>query len=268
MVNHSCPFEDCNSTFSRPYRLRIHIQRHQGIKEFQCVQCNRSYHRRQHLQRHVAEAHQNQSRLEQPLSCGHCERQFNTAWGLRRHQVKIKEQKTRVRKHCCGICSRRFYSADDLERHSFVHERFTCIIPSCPLLAHKFNWSFYNQHMADYHSEPFECEHCGERFLVKSQIRRHVRLHLPEIPCTVPGCNRTFAFTRNMVNHIQVGHGKRVFKCTVNGCDWEFKYKSCFNRHIKIHQQNGRIIPMVNRIKKTKTKFIMATKLAGLSLKN
>jgi len=267
MVRHSCPFEDCNSTFSRPYRLRIHIQRHQGIKEFQCTQCDRSYHRRQHLQRHVGEAHQNQSRLEQPLSCDHCERQFNTAWGLRRHQVKIKEQKSRVRQHPCGICGRKFYSSDDLERHSLIHKRFKCVIPSCPLLEHNFLWSYYQKHMADYHSEPFECEHCSERFLIKSRIRKHVRQHMPRFSCTLPNCDKKFVFSRNLFHHIQVGHGDRTYKCNVMGCDWQFKYKACFNRHMIIHQQNGRIIPMANRINKKEPKFFTAKKLSKLALK-
>lgn len=267
MVKHACPYEDCTSTFSRPYRLRIHIQRHQGIKEFQCTECDRGYHRRQHLQRHVAEAHQNQSRLEQPLSCDHCERQFNTAWGLRRHQVKIKKQKSRVRLYQCKVCSCSFFSIDDLERHSLKHERFKCVIPSCPLIAHQFNWTFYNQHMAVYHSEPFICDHCDERFLLKSQIREHVKQHMPKFNCTQPNCNRTFLESKNLINHVRIGHGERTYKCNVIGCDWLFKYKACLNRHIRIHQENGKIVPMANRINKKEPKLFMAKKLAALALK-
>lgn len=269
MGNHSCPFQDCTFTFNRPYRLQIHIQKHQGIKAFQCTHCDRGYYRRQHLQRHVAEAHQNQRRLEQPLLCDHCDQQFNTSWGLRRHQMRAREKKTaRVRQHSCKVCSRSFHTANDLEHHALKHERFRCTVPSCPLLAHNFRWSYYHQHISDYHSEPFKCEHCDKHFFIKSQIRSHVRLHMPKFSCTVPGCNRTFAFHKNMVYHVQVGHGERTFKCNVIGCNWEFKYKSGLNRHIKIHQQNGRIRLMASRTAKNKgPKYLMANKLARLVLK-
>ncbi|VVC31458.1 Zinc finger C2H2-type,Zinc finger, RING/FYVE/PHD-type [Cinara cedri] len=268
MVKHLCPFENCSSTFSRPSRLLIHIQRHQGIKGFQCTQCDRGYHRRQHLKRHVAEAHQNQLRLEQLLTCNHCERQFKTAWGLRRHQIKIKRQKANIRLHCCEICNRKFLNSVDLGRHSLKHESFKCVHPSCPLLKHQFiSWKFYNQHMIDYHSEPFECEHCGEKFIIKSKIRSHVKEHMPKFNCTQPGCHSTFDFAKNLVKHIQVGHGERTYKCNIIGCDWTFKYKICFERHIKAHQQNKKIFPMANRIHKKEPKFLMATKLAKLALK-
>lgn len=267
MVNHSCPYENCTSTFSRPYRLRIHIQRHQGIKELQCTQCDRSYHRRQHLQRHIAEAHQNQSRLENPLPCDHCKRQFNTAWGLRRHQAKIKEPKNRVRQHQCEICSRRFFKPDELERHSLKHERFQCPVPSCPLLWRQFNWTFYVQHMEKYHSEPFVCEHCDEKFFVKSQLRQHVKKHMPKYTCTVAGCNKMFTFAKNMYNHVRFSHGERRYKCNHTGCDWDFKYKTCLQRHIKIHQRNGKITVMANRKIIKEPKYFMANKLATFALK-
>lgn len=267
MVKHSCPYENCTSTFSRPYRLRIHIQRHQGIKQFQCTQCDHGYHRKQHLQRHIAEIHQNQPRLDQPLSCDHCERQFDTAWGLRRHLAKIKEPKTRVRQHCCEICGRRFFKPDELERHSLKHERFKCVIPSCPLSARQFNWTFYVQHMADYHTEPFVCAHCGKHFLIKSQIRQHVRQHMPKFICTQEGCNRKFSFAKNLTHHIRVGHGERTYDCQLKGCDWKFKYKTCFDRHVRVHQQNGRIVAMANRNNKKEPKYLMANKLAAFALK-
>lgn len=269
MVKHSCPFENCTLTFSRPYRLRIHMQRHQGIKEFQCTHCKRGYHRQQHLKRHIAEAHQNQSRLEQPLFCNHCERQFNTAWGLRRHQIKIEKEirKTHFRPYCCQTCSNKFYTTEDLERHKLRHERFKCNIPSCPLSSHQFHWSYYHRHMADYHSELLECEHCGEKFVKKSQLRDHIREHMPKFTCTQPGCNRTFTFAKNMAMHIVVGHGERKHKCNVVGCDWVFKYKICLDRHIKVHKKNGRIVPMANRMKKKEPKYKTAKKLATLVLK-
>lgn len=270
MARLSCPYDGCTSTFSRPSRLRIHIQRHQGIKEFQCTECKRGYHRRQHLQRHVAEVHQNQHRTERPLRCDHCDRQFKTAWGLRRHQVRIKKQESehqRVRQHPCEICKARFFNIDDLERHSLRHDRFKCDIPSCPLKERLFKWTFYRHHMADYHSEPFTCEHCDQQFVRKSQIRSHVKQHMPRFTCTQSGCNKTFTSANSMEIHVQVGHGERLLKCSVVGCDWEFKYKYCLNRHLKIHQQNGKIVPMANRLKKKEPKFVMARKLAGLCLK-
>lgn len=267
MVKHPCPYEDCTSTFSRPYRLRIHIQRHQGIKEFQCTQCDHAYHQRQHLQRHVAEAHQNLSRLEQPLYCDHCDRQFNTAWGLRRHQAKIKKPNVRVRQHRCETCGRKFFNTDNLKLHSLKHDRFKCDIPSCTLTGQTFTWSCYRRHMVTYHSKLYTCDHCGEKFLIKSQIRQHVKKHMPNFTCTQLDCGKTFAEYRYMSNHIRSCHGERRYKCSVIGCDWGFKYKVSLIKHAKVHQRNGKINSMVKKIKENKPKYIMANKLAALALK-
>ncbi|XP_050429669.1 transcription factor IIIA-like [Adelges cooleyi] len=270
MAKHKCPYDNCMLSFSRPYRLRIHIQRHQGIKEFSCSQCDRSYHRQQHLKRHVDEAHQNKSRLEQPIPCDHCDRQFNTTWGLHRHQAKIKNPKVRTREHSCTICGCKFFNHDELERHSLRHERFKCDIPMCPFATRLFNWTVYFKHMEDYHSEPFECDYCGEQFVRKAQLRTHIQTHMPNFPCTIAGCNKTYALIKNLSNHIRSVHGNRTYKCNVVGCDWNFKYKTCFKRHIKVHESNGRIVPMAERKvqkNKNKSKCVMAEKLAALAFK-
>lgn len=268
MVEHLCPFKNCNSKFKRPYHLQTHVQKHKGIKEFNCTKCEHSFHRQQHLQRHISETHENQRRLKKPLSCDHCGRKYNTAWGLRRHQVQIKQvQLKKIRKYRCIKCGKGFFNCDDLEKHSLKHKRFECIIPSCPWSAHKFNWKFYNKHMIVYHSDPFECENCGEKFLLKSQIRQHVEKHLPRFTCTEPGCNKTFAFLRNRNKHVRVGHGERNYKCPVIECDWKFKYKSSYDRHIKCHQQNKQLIPMAKRLHKREQSFITANKLAVLAFK-
>ncbi|XP_050531230.1 transcription factor IIIA-like [Daktulosphaira vitifoliae] len=270
MVKHLCPFENCSLSFSRPYRLRIHIQRHRGIKEFGCPMCDRGYHRQQHLQRHIVEAHQNQPRLEEALPCDHCDRLFNTKWGLQRHQARIKNPIERIRRHCCKVCGKKFFTNHDLDRHSLRHDRFKCDMPDCPLSHREFNWLLYSKHMEKYHCEPYSCEHCNEQFLHKSQIRIHVTKHMPCFPCTEPGCNKTFALNKNLLDHIKVGHGERIYKCDVVGCDWDFKYKICYKRHIKLHETNGKIVPMVNRknnLPKKKSKPCMAEKLASLALK-
>lgn len=125
--------------FDRHCRLCNHIKRHQGFKGFRCDQCDRGYYRRHALTRHVAVApHQ---RRHQPLICDHCRQSFINAWALRRHL--------------------QHYVVDDGQRAEG-----------------RFKWPFYQQQVANYHSEQFECGYCGQRFLIKSRIKRHIRQHM------------------------------------------------------------------------------------------
>jgi len=90
---------------------------------------------------------------------------------------------------------------------------------------------------------------------------------MPDFTCTQPGCGKTFAEFKYLDNHIQITHGERTYKCSIIGCDWAFKSKFCLENHIKVHQQNGRIISMAKRNKKKEPKCLMAKKLAALALK-
>jgi uncharacterized Zn-finger protein len=42
--------------------------------------------------------------------------------------------------------------------------------------------------------KPFECPHCAKRFVKKSRLEWHLRMHNNErpFPCTVEGCNKAF----------------------------------------------------------------------------
>jgi len=90
---------------------------------------------------------------------------------------------------------------------------------------------------------------------------------MPNYVCAQSGCGKTFAEYRYMYNHVQMCHKERTHKCSVIGCDWVFTRKSRLENHIKVHQQNGRIVPMAKRYRKKETTYIMANKLAALALK-
>lgn len=272
-IQYPCPYEACTLTFSYSRKLQSHIKHHQGIREFQCTQCDRSFFWRQTLHKHVMKEHKNRKCKEHSLYyCDHCKHPFRTMWGLRRHQIKLKKANYPSRKYPCQICSCKFSTAEDLNSHSFRHQQFSCDVQICPWSTHKFKkWSNYQRHMEKFHSKPFECEYCGFQFPIKSQIRHHVKQHMPMdmVFCTYTGCKKEFISVINMTNHVLITHGhKRTFKCDVVGCDWTFKYKRCLNRHVRTHQRNGKITPMASRLlKKKKTINKTANKLALLAFK-
>ena len=74
--NLTCPYPNCDKTFSRPSRLKAHEFSHTGEKPFKC-HCGKAYARSFHLQRHMKTHQPIQDQPKKPvLNCSDCGAQF------------------------------------------------------------------------------------------------------------------------------------------------------------------------------------------------
>lgn len=84
---YECPI--CGLESKRKYNLTTHIKTHDEnrVKEFDCIQCAKSFDRRHDRDRHLATVH----RQERSFGCGHCSAHFSRRDALNRHLIHKHE---------------------------------------------------------------------------------------------------------------------------------------------------------------------------------
>ena len=106
----------CVSTHDYPISNRIdfeiHSQSHTMGKQFQCVQCNKSFTKKQYLKKHMI-IHTG----ERPYKCNRCSKDFVEKGKLVRHQKVHTGEKS----HQCSHCRKSFAAKYNLGAHQRMH---------------------------------------------------------------------------------------------------------------------------------------------------
>ncbi|XP_042855473.1 zinc finger protein 568-like [Penaeus japonicus] len=89
----------------------------------------------------------------------------------------------------------------------------------------------------DKRTKSFVCEVCGKKFLCKSYLTKHMRVHTKEKLYSCEVCEKTFSHKRNLVKHIRVHTKERPYICEV--CEKAFSQKQHLKqnlvRHMRVH---------------------------------
>ncbi|XP_072319957.1 uncharacterized protein [Eucyclogobius newberryi] len=117
------------------------------------------------------------------------------------------------------------------------------------------------------------CPQCKDRwFRGPNKLARHMRVHTKEKPFKCPICDKAFSQSYHMKRHHRVQHSQGRYTCTVCGqnlsnwiefknhkglhepgvvccpfCDKQFKHKSLYLTHIKVHKNGARRIPGIQK---------------------
>lgn len=105
--NYQC--SACEKRYDSSYRLRIHQNSHDGIRQFNCKLCSRNFLSSSSLARHRRTVH---SQGEE-YSCPICLRKFNIAYNMRIHM----HTHSGIRPHICGHCNAGFHRKIKLQLH-------------------------------------------------------------------------------------------------------------------------------------------------------
>ncbi|XP_017121789.1 zinc finger protein 253 isoform X1 [Drosophila elegans] len=144
---YACEIPDCPWRFYSKEKLKIHMMRHQGIKNYSCPYCGLKKTTKNELRLHI-----NFHTLERTWSCKDCPKVCNSSTSLKKHVRTIHEK---ARDFACNYCEKRFATSDTRKYHEMTHTG----------------------------EKNFECHECGKRFIQPSALRTHRKIHeFEEVP--------------------------------------------------------------------------------------
>ena len=187
-VGEKFPCEFCGKTFSNLRNLTKHRKIH-AIEAYTCDQRGKSFTTKHYLSAHM------KRHLKKEHLCPHCGKQYFSRSGLINH-IRYKHTDAG---HACSICNKQLKDKYALRRHEKCHsdEKEMCQIcfrlfkdvkshePSCTVKK----------------SKNFKCGSCGETFVEKTYLTRHVK-NKHEMPNVYScACGKTYKYMFSFKRH-------------------------------------------------------------------
>ena len=158
-----------------------------------------NYRRTEFPSKNAEKKHCSKFTREGRYPCYICSAKFRKQGDLTKH---INIVHLMVKKFKCSVCSQRFSYGHSLRNHENAHRQITC-----EYCGEVFSNSSKNKaHMEAVHEPKYQCETCGEKFLIEIRLQRHLK---DNKDCC----------------------GVKIFYCDL--CPKSYPYKSSLQRHIK-----------------------------------
>lgn len=221
----------CHQKYKTIFNLNRHRKLHfipvNGMKEYQCPYCDKSYHREPSLQIHLS-THTG----VKPYECNQCDKTFLRIPDLKKH---LKTHEGEAKPYICQVCFTIFYDCELFYKHKKVHIEKPIVELRCQHCDQVFNHAAaLKTHVLWKHSDrrPIEkkiymCEYCSKEFKDSSSLKRHIQsLHTPKdvYKCAFcDACTLTIKALRRHVNHNHIGNNldesviMRRFPATAEG---------------------------------------------------
>ncbi|XP_035712267.1 zinc finger protein 135-like [Folsomia candida] len=141
----------------------------------------------------------------------------------------------------CSKCPKKFKTNKNLTMHLDLHDYGAKV--KCEVWGKvSQNGPALNAHLARFHAnrERPSCDTCHRVFSSFSYLRRHMDTthstkERPRLPCTFPGCEKTYLNKGDVAKHVKLEHAQNLvrFPCTL--CGKDFKTRGELKQHIPTH---------------------------------
>ncbi|CAL4120913.1 unnamed protein product [Meganyctiphanes norvegica] len=249
-----CPI--CFERFGGRSTMKNHILTHTQEKPYKCLQCDYGCNQKGTLLVHVRRHHTK----EKPFACNKCHKKFTTKYSLNKHMVthsdaelinctlcdyKCRDTKAfqvHIRLHSekpfrCTFCPRRFSDAEIFKQHQTAHSQRSIRDFKCKLCTystkHKHSVAV---HMRAHHpgEMPFVCQYCDDRFLLASQLKRHLLVHTGDKVFKCSHCKFVGSRRHYLRQHLLKMHVNRDgMKCGL--CEVKFESEGEIRKHMMVH---------------------------------
>jgi len=248
-----CTCEDCGYVARTAERLQKHKSCYHDNKH-DCVYCDFSTTLRKELKSHRREEHNDlilQERLqkqqlsklenkkEKPIfQCDDCGKHCTTKAGLQDHMLTHSEEK----KFVCPECGKKLKRRYCLTLHMKIHsgdKNYQCdqceakYISSAALRNHTLS-----KHTDRSNAEHFICNYCGQDFLKKAYLDRHIMLHTGEKKYKCEVCPKSFRLETSFKDHMNMHNGIKNHQCPL--CEKRFTQRQQMTMHLRRHTGDKR----------------------------
>ncbi len=169
---------------------------------FCCIYCDRSFHSRYQLRRHLP-VHTGERRFV----CGVCSMAFAQSSTLSRHKLTHKGEKS----YACEECGQKFARSSGLVAHKKIHSGEKD--HKCPICGKGFRQKGNLVNHINYHNgvRPYSCDLCNESFNQQSNLKEHMQRRHKEMPtfcCSL--CQCRFSKRKELRKHETESHGDAI----------------------------------------------------------
>lgn len=250
---------ECDQIFKTNRLLKIHMQKHENKKSFQCAVCHDEFTFKTGLSKHIRlnrcrgpksqkELTQLVDELEESVIVKIAMQQLNEITKTSKKLVKVKEEKwmddwTEPESEDNFIESPKFSDVeiktevDKEEVKEKVKTKKTRKIrkkKQCLPVKHKAG----RAHLI------YTCDICGDSIKFKKEILNHMKQHANVFKYKCKECENSFKSRRKLIDHLWTVHRMKPravlesFSCEV--CDMKFDVKSIYEAHKMSHDDTAR----------------------------
>lgn len=197
---------ECSYQANSRYKIRSHLQRHTGIKQYQCDICLMKFSFKSGLTAHMKGKHIDNVQY----NCSQCSYHATYKSCLTQHLKTHSD----LRPFECGICTKTFKKKDLLKLH-------------------------VNNVHTEYHEKEFKCLHCSYRTNRKDALVAHLRRHsdVKSVECSV--CEGKFKNQLSLKRHAKEQHWegeRKEYKCSQ--CSYKTYRTTSLRAHMIRHSDD------------------------------
>ena len=224
-----CQEQKCLKKFKRHNLLVIHMQRHRGEFNHNCIMCGKQF-----VTSHSYHIHMKSHRREYSYSCKECQKKFVTEVSYRIHMNTHRPPSLG-----CDHCGSMYSDKEKLKEHMKRHEATEHSDGTAKEFLGKHAKM---KHVRRCQKESTKCDICAKRFKNLKNLKVHLLNIHDGVRHFCDQCGSSFSVKQNLLNHIRDKHSDPAMrtlqsKCKECGKDFARPYNLCKNHQFKDKEQ-------------------------------